>query len=124
MARPRFKPSEDHRRTVAQAYAMGMSQDMICELIRTPADRPISPKTLRRHFRKDLQKGRAQFHFRVLATAGQVAIDKGHKNFHTMNIWTQKTQLGITERHLHELAGPDGEPLPTGPQLVIVTGQD
>ena len=116
-----FKATPEHRKMVAAAYAMGMKQDDICQLIRSTNDKPVDTKTLRKYFGLELHKGRAQLEYKLRGTAAQVACDTNHPKFATMNIWMQKTLLGINETNIHRMEGPDGEPLASGtPSWVVV----
>ena len=54
MARDPFKPTDELRAKVRQLSAMGLPQDDIARLIE------CSPKTLRKHFRRELNLGNAE----------------------------------------------------------------
>ena len=73
MARDPFKPTDELRAKVRQLSAMGLPQDDIARLIE------CSPKTLRKHFRRELDLGNAEVNAMVAgflfqnAKAGNVA---------------------------------------------------
>ena len=52
MARPKFVPTDDQRRTVKSLSAYGIKQDGVARMLRFR-----SPKTLRKHFREELSLG-------------------------------------------------------------------
>ena len=72
MARPQFKPTEDQRRLVKSMAAMGIPHKHISTKIGIR-----SPKTLRKHFREELDLGSTEANYKVaktlfdMATSGQ-----------------------------------------------------
>jgi hypothetical protein len=119
-----FKPTPILRKMVKSAYGLGMRQKDICLLLRSENDIPMDTKTLRKHFKEELEVGRAPVEYRIRQSAWQVASDPNHPKFSTMNIWVQKTLLGINETQVHEVTGPDGEPLSSAPSWVVVVGKE
>ena len=73
MARAPFKPTDELRAKVRQLAIVGLPQDDIAKLVR------CSPKTLRKHFRRELDEGGAEANALVAgflfqaAKAGNVA---------------------------------------------------
>jgi hypothetical protein len=63
MARPRFAVSDEQRRLVRSMAAMGTRHEQIAQLIGCR-----SPKTLRRHFRIELDRGSIEANYQI-ATA-------------------------------------------------------
>ena len=121
MTRKQFKVTDENKKMVAQAYAMGMRQVDICQLLRNQDDKAIDQKTLRKHFSEELHKGRSKLEYNIRAAAASVATNVDHPKFATMNIWMQKTLLGINETNIHRMEGPDGEPLASGtPSWVVI----
>jgi hypothetical protein len=51
MSRPSFTPTEDQRRQVKMMAALGISRDSIAKVI------GITPKTLRKHFDREVVRG-------------------------------------------------------------------
>jgi hypothetical protein len=79
MARPIFIPTEEQRRTVKMLSAYGIKQEGIMRVLRFR-----SPKTLRKHFRKELELGDiegvaqvAQTHYQM-ATSGKYPVSTIH----------------------------------------------
>jgi hypothetical protein len=68
MARPRFRPTKDQRKLVQSLAAIGVRQEHISAAIGIR-----SPKTLRKHFSKDIAKGDAEATATVMATAYSMA---------------------------------------------------
>lgn len=69
MARPRFKPTEEQRRMVKTMSAYRMPHEDI-----TTAVGLRSVKTLRRHFREELDRGVIEARAKVSQTAFQMAV--------------------------------------------------
>jgi hypothetical protein len=105
MARPRFKPSAEHRRTVEAMSGYGMTEEQIAILI---GPRGIDPKTLRKHFRRELSRGAAQAMAKLKQTAYQMATVE--KNT-TMIIFLLKTRGGSRETDRIERGGPHELPV-------------
>ena len=68
MARPRFKPSSAQRDMAKTLAALGVPHDHIAHRVGLR-----SPKTLRRHFRKELDDGAAEANAKVAQTLYQMA---------------------------------------------------
>jgi len=122
MARSPFKATDEHRNIVHSASGMGLPQEMICYLIMDSKGKPITEKTLRKHFRHELDTGIANARVKIFQTAFKVATDSKHPAFATMNIWLQKTQCGMREGMKLELTGSGGAPLNQTPQFVVNVG--
>ena len=69
MARPRFIPSAEQRKTVRFMAACGIRHDEIARYLSLR-----SPKTLRRHFREELDRGATEANARVAQCLYQMAI--------------------------------------------------
>jgi hypothetical protein len=70
MARPQFEPSEEHRRSVQTMAGYGIPEDVIA---RTIGPKGIDPKTLRKHFRRELLLGSTWANAQVAKTLFQMA---------------------------------------------------
>jgi hypothetical protein len=90
MARPRFRPTEEQRRKVKLSAAYGMPHDQIaCKIgIR-------SPKTLRRHFRRELEAGRAEGNSQVAQTLFKMAISGKYPQ---VTIYWMRVQAGWNDQ--------------------------
>jgi len=69
MARPAFTPTEEQRQKVKCMGGWGMKQEHIAKIIGVR-----SPKTLRKHFRQELDRGEAEAHAKVNQTLYKMAI--------------------------------------------------
>lgn len=70
MPRPRFEPTAEQRKTVEIMAAYGMPEEQIAS---TTGPHGISPKTLRKHFRRELLLGATKANSKVAETAYQMA---------------------------------------------------
>jgi hypothetical protein len=124
-----FTPTPAQREQVLALSQSGMRQDRIALLVINPdTNKPIDPKTLREHFRDELDRGMAQGDALVLSSALKQAVgapaeyvtdstgakhlvrdeikpDKG------MTIWQTKARPGIKWTERVEHTGKDGEPI-------------
>jgi len=96
MARPRFSPTEEQRKLVKSLAAMGIPQEQIGQMIGCH-----SPKTLRKHFRKELDEGTAEANYKVARVLFEMAIS-GENPAATM-FWL-KCRAGWRERPVFEPA--------------------
>src|ERR1700693_3786982 len=60
MPRPKFSPTEEQRKLVKSFAAVGISQEEIAKHIGIR-----SPKTLRKHFREELDRGGTEANYKV-----------------------------------------------------------
>jgi hypothetical protein len=68
MPRPSFRATEQQRKLIKSLAAMALRQDQMCKLVGLR-----SPKTLRKHFRAELDQGLAEACFAVMRTAYEMA---------------------------------------------------
>jgi hypothetical protein len=73
MARPKFEPTEEQRRTVKSLAAYGINQEGIAHVVCLR-----SPKTLRKHFSKELILGEIEGVAQVAQTNFQMAKSGKH----------------------------------------------
>jgi len=92
MARPRFKPTAQMRQSVQAMTAYGIPEEHIA---RTLTPRGIDPKTLRRHFRRELDVGATLANSTVAQTLFQMATTGKHP---AATIFWLKTRAGWRER--------------------------
>jgi hypothetical protein len=71
MPRPRFEPTAEQRKTVEIMAAYGLPEEQIASTI---GPKGIDPKTLRKHFRRELLLGATKANSKVAETAYQMAI--------------------------------------------------
>ena len=69
MSRPSFRPTKGQRKLVQSLAAIGIRQESIAVAVGIR-----SPKTLRKHFARDIAKGTAEATTKVMATAYAMAI--------------------------------------------------
>lgn len=105
MARPSYQPTEEIRKVVTAMSALGCRHDDIATVLE------VSPKTLRKHFRKELDRGAIEANKKVMETLFEMATSKQHV---AATIFWAKTRCGMRER------GEVIEPSWTGaPQIVV-----
>jgi hypothetical protein len=108
-----FEPKPEHRQLVVLLRGVGYAEDQIAKLINWPEG--IDPKTLRKHFRDELDHGDAFAHAQVAKTLFAVATDKTHKNCVTAQIFFLKARAGWRDSDPRtasvkvETPGVDGE---------------
>src|SRR5579862_7308874 len=69
MSRPSFKPTKDQRKLVRYLAAIGLRHERIASVVEIR-----SPKTLRKHFRKDIAEGTAEATATITAAAYEMAV--------------------------------------------------
>jgi hypothetical protein len=120
--RPAFEPTPEQRTWVLEAASKGLPQKILVLGVQNPhTNEPIALKTLRKHFRDQLNQGLTGMGMLLLNPAFEVAVDKDHPGFMQMNTFFQKTRLGQKETTVSEIVGADGETLGV-PQLLVFGG--
>ena len=105
MPRPPFKPTDHHRALVKSMAAVGIPHEQIAIQIGIR-----SAKTLRKHFRDELDRGVTEANYKVgqtlfsMATSGDSAA---------ATIFWSKTRLGLRERPT------DGKPAAPPPPFIV-----
>ena len=94
---PTFKPTEQEREQVEQMSAVGIPQESICKVIRNGID----DKTLRKHFRKELDTALAKANSAI----GTTLYNKAMGGDTTALIWWSKTRMGWKETNVTEHQG-------------------
>lgn len=102
---PKYKPTDADRATVTAMSASGFAHEQIAKCI---GERGIDDKTLRKHFRKELDQAMLKANATVANRAYQMAVSG---EYPALTIFWLKTRLGWKETDRHELTGPGGEPL-------------
>lgn len=111
----RFVPTDAHRDRARTLSGYGLPHDQIRLRILGPEGRPISRDTLTKYFAEELETGKAIAHAAILQTSFNMAmgvqevrevdangnptrtIRKAVPPNRTMQIWYQKTQMGVME---------------------------
>lgn len=125
--RKAFEPSSEQRKMVTTLAGYGLTHAQVCALIKnTETGRPIDAKTLREHFRDELDIGTAQGDAAVLQSLYRQAVgapaehdEKGKlirdeiKPIHGATIFACKARPGIKWTERVEHTGKDGGPIET-----------
>ena len=111
-----FHPTPEQRKTVELLSAMGVPHEDICKLIIGPRGKPIDDKTLRKHFRTELDTAATKANQQVAGALFRMATDpKGGIKAVTAQIFWLKTRARWRETAALEVSGLDGSPL----QIII-----
>jgi len=94
-------PTDEQRRLVESTSGLGLPQEQIAILV------DIDEKTLRLHYRRELDAGKAKANGQIAKTL----FSKATSGDTTALIWWTKTQMRWSETIKNELTGADGEPL-------------
>ena len=94
---PAFKPTDDERKLVEQMTACGIPQESQCLVIRDGID----DKTLRKHFRRELDTAATKANAKVAGTL----FNKAMGGDTTAIIWGTKTRMKWSERQEVEHTG-------------------
>lgn len=108
--RPKFVPTEEERKAVTNYAMYGVPHLQICHLVRDG----ISVDTLKIHFKKELEYGKALAASGVGGTIYRKAMD-GDLG---AAVWYSKTQMGWSDKIT--IAGDPNAPLVTKVERVIV----
>src|SRR5579884_172868 len=93
MARPTFIANDKQRRQVKAMVALGIRQDEIAKVL------DMTPKTLRKHFRSELDLGAIEANAKVMESLFQMATSG--KNTAATIFWV-KTRCGAREQERRE----------------------
>jgi hypothetical protein len=105
MARPKFKATHEQRKNVEAMAAYGIDEGKIACII---GDRGIDPKTLRKHFRHELDVGATKANAVVGQTGYQMATSGKHP---AVTIFWMKCRMRWKEINVLQHSGPDGGPI-------------
>ena len=105
MPRPKLNPTEEQRHLVKSFAAVGISQEAIAKHIGIR-----SPKTLRKHFREELDRGATEANFKVGLTCFKMATSG---ECPSATIFWMKTRNGFREH-----ATPERPTMPPPPFIV------
>ena len=101
MARPRFQPTDEHRKIAEFTAACGIPEEDIARLI---GPKGIDAKTLRKHFRRELDTGQTKATVAVAQKLFQAAMG-GHS---ASQMFWLKTRGGWREKDRSADASPPG----------------
>src|SRR5882724_5531272 len=108
MARPRHVPDAFHRRQVEALAGYGVPELDIAGMI------GIDPKTLRKHYRYELDHGHTKANAKVAENLFRKATGEGREAVTAAIFWL-KSRAGWKETALHEVSGRNGGPIETAP---------
>lgn len=91
VGRPNYKPSDEHRKMVEAMASVGVPQDEICVVI------GIDAKTLRKHFREELDSAMIKANAKVAANLYRQATKDDFKAAPAAMFWA-KTRMGWREK--------------------------
>lgn len=91
----RFEPTEEQRRTVRAMSGFGIPQDDIATFLE------IEPKTLRKHFRRELDRGMVEATAKVAQSLFQMATTGNNV---AAAIFWMKARAGWREKHEIQLS--------------------
>jgi len=94
---PAFKPTDEERKLVEQMSAVGIPQESICLVVRDGID----DKTLRKHFRYELDTAATKANAKV----GGTLFNKAMAGDTTAAIWWSKSRMGWKEKSEIEHSG-------------------
>ena len=106
MSRPPYKPTDNDRKTVELMSASGIRQDEICLCI----GGGIAVKTLRKHFRRELDTAAIIANTKVAGSLFKRAINGDTASA----IWWTKARMKWSEQKNVDLASSDGTMSPKG----------
>lgn len=104
MGRPSHRPDEASRRQVEALAGYGVREDEIAEFI------GIDPKTLRKHYGRELRRGHIKANASVAENLYRRATGDGREAITAAIFWI-KTRAGWKESLTHVVSGPEGAPI-------------
>ncbi len=103
MARPRFKPSPEDRKWVEAMSGFGVPEEAIAQAVGAGG---IDPKTLRKHFRRELDTGATKANINVVQSLYRNAISG---KCPAASMFWLKCRAGWRENGIPRHSGPQGE---------------
>jgi hypothetical protein len=119
--RPSFDPTDEQRRQVEAMVGYGMPEAQIARLIHNPqTKRTIDEKTLRLHFRSEIDTGQVKANAAVAQSLHRMAIN----GVVAAAIFWAKTRMGWKETAALEMSGKDGVALVPAVHIIIGSAED
>lgn len=119
-----FVPSDDHRMIVRLGAAIGYTEDQLARLINFPFG--IAPKTLRKHFRAELDHGGDFVNIAVVKNLFRIAIGNEKSSASAAIFWAKsrlKWRTGDNDLSLHAKGeGKDGKGDPVPVEFTLKIG--
>jgi hypothetical protein len=107
MPRPALKPTDQQRALVKSMAAMGIPHEQIAVQVGI-----LSAKTLRKHFREELDRGVTEANYKVSQTLFKMATSGEHP---AATFFWLKTRTGLRERPA------DDRPLAPAPPFIVTS---
>jgi hypothetical protein len=104
MGRPAHKPDPASRRQVEALAGYGVPESDIAGVV------GIDPKSLRKHYRPELDHGHVKANAKVAENLYRKATGEGRESVIAAIFWL-KTRAGWRETTIHEMSGRDGGPI-------------
>ena len=119
MARPAHHPDDVQRRQVEALAGYGVPEAEIAALV------GVDAKTLRKHYRHELDHGHSKANAKVAENLYHMALGQGREAVTAAIFWL-KARARWKEVSAHEHGGPDGKPFEpvTRIQHIIVSPPD
>ena len=112
---PRYEPTDEQRKTVRALVGYGLRHEQICEVIINPRTKlPITEKTLRHHFKKEISEGGITANSLVAQSLFAKATGNGPSAVTAAIFWL-KCRAGWKETNILEHVGKDGDPIERKP---------
>lgn len=108
MARPAFQPTDEDRALVEQLAAFGIPVTSMTLFVKDKDGKPISERTLRKHFAKELDQGELKANVKVAQTLFKKAISGDTTS---MIFWLKTRARWKESPQQVELTGKDGGPV-------------
>ena len=108
LARPQFQPTDEDRALVEQLAAFGIPVESMTLFVKTKEGKPISERTLRKHFVKELDQGELKANVKVAQTLFKKAISGDTTS---MIFWLKTRARWKESPQRVELTGKDGGPV-------------
>lgn len=115
----KFEPTEEEREKVKLLAIVGTPQPLICRLIKRPGDKkPLTDKTLRKHFAEELETGTAEAN----ALVGQTAFNMASSGaFPSMTMFWMKCRAHWRETTVVQSQQLDSDGNPIEPPSFGIT---
>lgn len=115
---PKYEPTDEQRKTVRTLVGYGLRHEQICEVVINPRTQlPITEKTLRHHFKKEIREGGITANSLVAQSLFAKATGNGPSAVTAAIFWL-KCRAGWKEVQVHEHTGADGGPIETKTEAV------
>jgi hypothetical protein len=106
--KPKFNPTEAHRRQVETLAGLGIIKEDIALLIINPnTNEHIAKATLEKYFQVELKAG----HVKANSAIAQSLYKQATEGNVTAGIWWTKARMGWKETSVNEHSGPNGGPV-------------